>query len=607
MDNSSVNSAISRSRSPTEVAQVPIPPSDIYNINNINLQYMNTPFPNTNQHISGMENHVNINSNATNGILMPNIATAVPSISQAISNIYDFDIPPVSHLPIREPEDVIQIGIELQRHRAIEFEHARTHPYEPLALTRTYHVHRNNITGRITLIRDSNTDITRRSEYVVPPRDCYLENTQIPNGISLQRSEEVSDNQINYVPYRQQPFPYNYENHIPQQSIFHQSNGYHQPQHSISTSFHSNSIPRPSPLPPQRQKRPHGNASNGSSQPGASRLPKIRRVNSSVEDNPSCTSQTTSEHQERLGFNNISQSRRDLFENIEQRRTVPPRIHNHQIHTPQEHVHSRSRLPNTWPMSLLEINRQIMNSLYTIEANIPHTYPNFVYPVQQNQMETGNTIPSNSQGTGIQNFQTNHHFSVHPGRSSGRQFIHQTERGQIYNRPPRTFVENLELQQHALEQIHQNNRVMGMAVPLISGFSPADFHYIQAFTHYNTPAAAAEAAPVGLSTEDIKKFTTIMPFSKDSQSDENESERCTVCLCDFDSGDEVRALNCSHKFHVECIDQWLNINKKCPLCREDVDKVRGLEKEPNSSSTGRIPINSTVHTNVHNQATVVDV
>ena len=96
-----------------------------------------------------------------------------------------------------------------------------------------------------------------------------------------------------------------------------------------------------------------------------------------------------------------------------------------------------------------------------------------------------------------------------------------------------------------------------------------------------------------------------MPFSKDSNCNENESERCTVCLCDFDSGDEVRALNCSHKFHVECIDQWLSINKKCPLCREDVDKIRDVNEEP--SGSGRNLINSTVHSNVHSQATIVDV
>ncbi|VDO28560.1 unnamed protein product [Haemonchus placei] len=50
---------------------------------------------------------------------------------------------------------------------------------------------------------------------------------------------------------------------------------------------------------------------------------------------------------------------------------------------------------------------------------------------------------------------------------------------------------------------------------------------------------------------------------------ENEIERCTVCLCEFETGEEVRNLRCTHIFHVNCIDKWLVYNKKCPVCRLD--------------------------------------
>lgn len=57
---------------------------------------------------------------------------------------------------------------------------------------------------------------------------------------------------------------------------------------------------------------------------------------------------------------------------------------------------------------------------------------------------------------------------------------------------------------------------------------------------------------------------------------ENERERCTVCLMDFETGEDIRTLNCSHMFHIDCIDRWLNYNKKCPICRVDMDKLQML-------------------------------
>ncbi|KAL3512873.1 hypothetical protein ACH5RR_025590 [Cinchona calisaya] len=45
-----------------------------------------------------------------------------------------------------------------------------------------------------------------------------------------------------------------------------------------------------------------------------------------------------------------------------------------------------------------------------------------------------------------------------------------------------------------------------------------------------------------------------------------DCSECPVCLDEFHVGNEVRALPCAHYFHVECIDEWLQLNKKCPRC-----------------------------------------
>merc|ERR1719419_1335386 len=54
------------------------------------------------------------------------------------------------------------------------------------------------------------------------------------------------------------------------------------------------------------------------------------------------------------------------------------------------------------------------------------------------------------------------------------------------------------------------------------------------------------------------------------QKDENSS--CCICLEDFKEGDNIRRLPCLHIFHRDEIDQWLQRNHKCPICRTEIDR-----------------------------------
>ena len=48
-------------------------------------------------------------------------------------------------------------------------------------------------------------------------------------------------------------------------------------------------------------------------------------------------------------------------------------------------------------------------------------------------------------------------------------------------------------------------------------------------------------------------------------------ESCSICLEDFKTGDNIKKLNCTHIFHKECLEPWLNNNNRnCPMCRTDI-------------------------------------
>ena len=40
---------------------------------------------------------------------------------------------------------------------------------------------------------------------------------------------------------------------------------------------------------------------------------------------------------------------------------------------------------------------------------------------------------------------------------------------------------------------------------------------------------------------------------------------CSICL-ESNINKKNRKLKCNHKFHIDCIEEWLKIHKRCPLC-----------------------------------------
>ena len=46
----------------------------------------------------------------------------------------------------------------------------------------------------------------------------------------------------------------------------------------------------------------------------------------------------------------------------------------------------------------------------------------------------------------------------------------------------------------------------------------------------------------------------------------SQNDECSICM-DTDNNSEWSILPCGHKFHGQCISQWLRSNQTCPICR----------------------------------------
>ncbi|KDP28901.1 hypothetical protein JCGZ_14672 [Jatropha curcas] len=58
-----------------------------------------------------------------------------------------------------------------------------------------------------------------------------------------------------------------------------------------------------------------------------------------------------------------------------------------------------------------------------------------------------------------------------------------------------------------------------------------------------------------------------------TESGTHDVQQCNICLVDYEEGDKIRALPCSHEYHMSCVDKWLKeVHGVCPLCRDDVCK-----------------------------------
>lgn len=70
------------------------------------------------------------------------------------------------------------------------------------------------------------------------------------------------------------------------------------------------------------------------------------------------------------------------------------------------------------------------------------------------------------------------------------------------------------------------------------------------------------------------------------QKEKEEKEECIICLDEIE--EEWRELECHHRYHKKCIEDWIIVKAQCPLCMKRIND----KKE-------EIPINDMVLDEIH--------
>ncbi len=77
---------------------------------------------------------------------------------------------------------------------------------------------------------------------------------------------------------------------------------------------------------------------------------------------------------------------------------------------------------------------------------------------------------------------------------------------------------------------------------------------------------------------------------------------CSICIRSLK--DNIKKLNCGHEFHQNCIQQWLNKNNTCPICRQKHNEYNYVKSSIIFQSQNTVLPHLILQSNIRNSSNI---
>lgn len=84
-----------------------------------------------------------------------------------------------------------------------------------------------------------------------------------------------------------------------------------------------------------------------------------------------------------------------------------------------------------------------------------------------------------------------------------------------------------------------------------------------------------EFHPDGKGYGSLSHMEDLEKASKAPHSKEEDEPHCSICLGEYEEGENLVCLPCKHVYHEDCVSSWCSNHTRCPLCNFDLESVAG--------------------------------